>query len=346
MKDKLKISLICALAALIAGPLLFLILAGSGIMKTVIACIITAAVIAAVMFFLTYKLDGKSLRFTVPVYILAGFVSLITAFSVIIINIAPTFLFHPHFDEDAYEELLELDGKAGRPAPEYLESSSGTITGWRLPAKDVPEDRSRPAVLVLMGNGQEASSYAMYIIEHDDIYGGITSSCDMFMFDYPQYGQSTGHLTASGLREMSLEAYETVDGISVIDDIYVMGYSIGTGVACYLASEADVDGLILMAPYRDSYDIYNNVLDLFHGPTKLLVTYRMNSYKYAKKVSCPVIIFASDADEVIPYRSSQALFTCFSNTSVDFVTVTGAAHNDFLSDQDVLSRTAEFITGG
>ena len=345
MKDKLKISLICALIALIAGPLLFLILSGGAVLKTIIACLITAAVIAVIIFILTYVLDGKSVRLTIPVYIGAGIISLIVIASVLFINIAPAFLFNPHFDEDAYEELMDMED-TGRPAPEYLESSDGSISGWRIPAKSVPEDEQRPVILMFMGNGQESSSYALYIMEHEDLYSDLTVSSDLIFFDYPQYGQSTGDLNANGMRQMGLAAFDMVEAMPQTGELYVMGYSIGTGVACYVTSERDADGLILMAPYKNSYDLYNNVLDIFHGPAKLLVTFRMNSASYAAKVKCPVLIFASDEDFVVPYRSSQELFTCFTATSADFVTINGADHNDFLSTESVLDRAAAFVTGG
>ena len=68
------------------------------------------------------------------------------------------------------------------------------------------------------------------------------------------------------------------------DKICVLGFSIGTGVATYLASERDIDGLILIAPYDKALSLYNNCLNIFHGPLKILARYKFESIKYAKDV--------------------------------------------------------------
>ena len=107
--------------------------------------------------------------------------------------------------------------------------------------------------------------------------------------------------------------------------------------------ERDVAGLILWAPYASSYDIYNNIMNIFHGPVKLMVRYQMDSYKYIRDVNCPVMIFASDSDELIPFQSSRDLFANAGSSSADFVTVSGLSHGDFLLEDMVLEDSIDFI---
>ena len=147
------------------------------------------------------------------------------------------------------------------------------------------------------------------------------------------------------MKAMAAEAYKYASDLETTSGVIVMGYSIGTGIAVYTASQAETApaGLILLAPYNSGYDLYNNALNIFHGPVKLLASYKMPVYKYAGKVKCPTLIVASDADEVVPIASSRKLFSEFSSANTDFVTVEGKLHNDLPVVEKVTSRAGEFV---
>ena len=46
------------------------------------------------------------------------------------------------------------------------------------------------------------------------------------------------------------------------DNIIIMVYSIGTGVATYVASQREITGLVLMAPYDDFSSIANGIMNI------------------------------------------------------------------------------------
>ncbi len=343
MERRLKKFLIAEGCALIVGPLLFVFLTDAIITKITIASIIMGLVIAIGIFVIIYFLNQKGFKKKMPVYILIGLMSFFAFLSIIIIVITPAFLFYPRFDENSYNKLLLMKDTVSQSPPKEITAANGTIRGWRIPAREVSEGIDRPVILMFMGNGMESSSYCDYVLEHSDIYGRITASNDMVFFDYPEYGQSEGDLTVSGLLKMAMDCFETVNSLPDTRKVIVMGYSLGTGPACYLASETNVDGLILLAPYKDAYDVFNNKLNVFHGPLKLLVTYRMDSMKYAEKVTCPVLIFASDSDSVIPYHSSKSLASGFENDHVDFNTMSGLGHDEFLGHFEVINSVSDFV---
>ena len=61
------------------------------------------------------------------------------------------------------------------------------------------------------------------------------------------------------------------------DNIVIMGYSIGTGVASYCASTNEANGLILLAPYDNALSLYNDAIDIFHGLLKKITKYSFDS---------------------------------------------------------------------
>lgn len=345
MDPKFKTLFICAGSAFIAGPLLYLILSGSGAVKALLIAVLISLLAAAGVFLVATFLRAKDKKVRIAIYVAISLTALFAIFCLTIINLAPLALFHPRFTETSYNELTAMTGSSSDP--EWIETSTG-IRGWRVPAKTASSDSKRPVILFFGGNGMESSSFVReYLIKDSSVYGSLTENNDFIFLDYPQYGKSSGNLTVDGLKNMALESFDHVRSLKTSGKIFCMGYSLGTGLATYVASERadDVSGLILLAPYENSYALYNNELNIFHGPLKLLVTYNLDTGAYAKTVKCPTIIFASPEDEVVPYQSSRLLFTDFMASSVNFVTVDGNRHNDFMADRKVMQQAGDFIGG-
>ena len=120
-----------------------------------------------------------------------------------------------------------------------------------------------------------------------------------------------------------------------------MGFSLGTGVATYVASSHDIDGLILIAPYNNGQALYNSVCNIFYGPLKLLVRNPFPSDQFAKKVETNVLIIASEDDEVIPFRLSQKLSNSFNHAN--FITMAKLHHNDLIYNTDVEDEIKQFL---
>jgi dienelactone hydrolase len=120
------------------------------------------------------------------------------------------------------------------------------------------------------------------------------------------------------------------------DKIVVMGYSLGTGVATYVASQKEVNGLILVAPYDCALNLCNNVLNIFHGPLKLLARYDFDSISYAKDVKTLPLIITSKSDEVINCELSLNLSKHFPIVP-EFLLLDYVGH-DYYFDQSTTLR--------
>ena len=88
------------------------------------------------------------------------------------------------------------------------------------------------------------------------------------------------------------------------DEIVIIGYSIGTGVASYLASQNNPAQLILHAPYYSMTDMMKRNYPII--PT-IILRYELATNQYLKNVDAPVYLFHGDKDEVIPVESSVML---------------------------------------
>jgi len=162
--------------------------------------------------------------------------------------------------------------------------------------------------------------------------------------DYEGYGLNDGRPHYLNMYEHSIAVFDYAASLQNIDSsrIVVMGYSLGTGSAVYLAANRLVAGLILIAPFANGYDLYNNILPIFAGPMRLLVKQKFPSDKYAPHVICPTLIIASRNDELIPFSSSQRLSKLFSD-NVDFMALDNVRHNYIFQIRGVFSRVQSFL---
>lgn len=297
--------------------------------------IVPVVIVGAVAALLTemlilFVLRGSSLvKRTVKIFLLTV-VNISVFFSVIAYSFPPSIILQPHSDSEAYCVL-----KNNISTEEIIfEGEQGKISGWFYNAAG--EDA--PVVLYFYGNFETASSRLLQL--STDYSSSAFYGCNFAIFDYPSYGNSEGKCTDESILSFALDVYDYLSLRS--RKIIVMGYSVGTGPACYLAGKRDISALILYAPYANSVDLYNNIIDIFHGPLEYLVTFDINSAEYAKSVQSPVLILASDKDELIPFESSLRLSGEF-GSSCSFVKVMGITHNQFLSDSVVKSETGKFI---
>ena len=128
------------------------------------------------------------------------------------------------------------------------------------------------------------------------------------------------------------------------DNIVIIGYSIWTGVATYCASTNKVNGLILIAPYDQALSLYNNAINIFHGPLKLLAKYKFNSISYSKNIDTEVQVITSYDDELINYKFSQNLSNHFKDHKDIIILDNNVKHNDYFSQNTVRNTIKEYLS--
>jgi len=161
--------------------------------------------------------------------------------------------------------------------------------------------------------------------------------------DYAGYGPHyRGRPSAKNISEMALAAFDFARSLPGVSRIIAGGYSIGTGPAVYVAAHREIDGLFLLSPFASSYDLYNDVFPIFHGPLRLLVRHRFNSARHARNISIPALLVASRDDELISYATSERLNRFFGGKT-NFVTMSGVGHNELFFNQTTLNSVKAYL---
>ncbi len=128
---------------------------------------------------------------------------------------------------------------------------------------------------------------------------------DIFMPDYRGFGKSDGEIVSEEqLYSDAQAAYNLLKRLYVEESIVVVGYSIGTGMASYVASQNNPQQLILLAPYTSVVDLKNDRAAFLPD---FLLKYPLRNEQHLQKVKFPVTLFHGTSDEVIPFSCSEKL---------------------------------------
>ena len=160
--------------------------------------------------------------------------------------------------------------------------------------------------------------------------GGVASTYtnqgyDFFVYDYRGFGKSDGSIDSES--ELFADAqilYSNLSKQYKEENVTIVGYSIGTGVAAWLAGKNSPERLILQAPYfsmKDMMIVKYPILPTF------LLRYPLETNECLKEMKCPIYIFHGDKDAVIPYSSSEKLKK--EVNTVDLTRLIGMGHTGF-----------------
>lgn len=196
------------------------------------------------------------------------------------------------------------------------------------------QDSSKGLVFYLHGNAGALDGWGNLA----PIY--LQFGYDIFLLDYRGYGKSTGNIysEAQFFKDVQ-EAYNWAKTNYSEENITVVGYSVGTGSAAYLAAHNPIQQLILQAPYYSLIDMMQHHYSII--PTFLL-KYRFETYQYLPQVNAPITIFHGNQDAVIPYNSSTRLIELL-KPSDRLIPLPNAGHNGMNNNPKYVSELAKLL---
>ena len=186
-------------------------------------------------------------------------------------------------------------------------------------------DSSKGLILYLHGNAGALDTWGEVAKTYTDLH------YDVFMIDYRGYGKSEGAISSQDqfLDDVQL-AYNSLKKRYPENTIIVLGYSIGTGPAAFLAANNRPRLLILQAPYYSLVDMMKHRYPVIPN---FILKYKFETNKYLQYCKTPIVIFHGDADEEIYYGSSIKLRALFKRKDT-LITLHGQGHNNITDNVD------------
>lgn len=128
---------------------------------------------------------------------------------------------------------------------------------------------------------------------------------DIFMPDYRGYGKSDGEIISeSDMHQDIQKVYDFLKQHYKEEQIIVLGYSLGTGMATHLAAHNNPQQVILVAPYLSMINLKNRWAPIVPN---FLIKYPLKSSDWIPKIKRPITLFHGTEDNVIPFDSSQKI---------------------------------------
>ena len=209
-----------------------------------------------------------------------------------------------------------------------------TLHGYHIPPTG-GSAAAGPSVLIgFGGNGWNGATAAEYL-------HSLYPDRDVLVFHYRGYAPSTGRPGAAALTEDSLLVHDFVTRRFPGRRIVAVGFSIGTGVATYLASRRELAGLILVTPF-DSLE----AVAAGHYPwvpVRLLFRHPMPSAQWLRGRGLPVAILAGENATLVRPERTDVLRMAVPNLVFDR-TIAGAGHNDIYRRPDFQAAMAAALT--
>ena len=219
----------------------------------------------------------------------------------------------------------------GHPYPESQSYSQGEEV--EIPLTD---ELSMNCLLIKAKAGTRSKGVFLYLHGNKGNIRGSVYQCrkllnrglDIFIIDYRGYGKTEGSpVNDRQVLEDANKAYAYLKQHYEEKNIYVIGYSLGTGMASYIASQNTPAQLILVAPFTSLTDIKNSFLWMFPD---FLLKYKLDNERHLANTDVPVTIIHGTEDQVVDYGFSQKLKVRY--PEIELVSVSGQSHRGIIFD--------------
>ncbi len=203
--------------------------------------------------------------------------------------------------------------------------------GLRLKGWALNEEKS-DAILYFGGNGER--------LEHNlPQFRRIFENRAVYMLSYRGYGSSDGEPSETGIYSDALALYDTVQ--KKHGAISVIGRSLGSGVATYVAAKREAERVVLITPFANIVDLAKRQFPIF--PVGLLLKDRYLSDERVDQIKAKTLIIYAGNDQVVTETSTKKLIVEFAPEQVEVVKVNGAGHNSISDFPEYEKKLVEFF---
>ncbi len=209
----------------------------------------------------------------------------------------------------------------------HLERGPVNLRGWLVNPVFVREK-------LLIYYGGNAEDIFFNIEEYSDV-----QAATLFVA-YRGYGPSSGK---PGEAEFFADALAVFDDVAVTfkpKEIYLIGRSLGSGVACHVAARRPVQGAVLVTPY----DSIENVAKSHYPwlPIGFLLRHRFASLEALALIHCPLLIIYGGRDRVIDPARTENLIRHIKGKK-EVVLIAEADHGTIEMHQDYWQVILRFL---
>ena len=176
-------------------------------------------------------------------------------------------------------------------------------------------------------------------VEHNsDEYSALFDDYTIYLVKYRGFGGSDGFPTEAGLYSDALHIHDELKREHAA--IAIIGRSLGSAVATFVASERAIDKLVLVTPFDSVQRVAQSRYPIY--PMEWLLKDKHDSYSRAKNIQAPTLILAAELDRVIELQHTERLIEGF-ESDVFYRVIKGTDHRTISSNPIYQAALAEFL---
>jgi len=179
-------------------------------------------------------------------------------------------------------------------------------------------DTDKPDAVIYFGGNAEAANVSAQVMQPQ------LEGYAQYYLNYPGYGGSGGQPTEKSLFAAADRVFEFV--AKRHQRIVLIGRSLGSGVAVYLASKHTIDRLVLITPFDSITEVATTHYPIL--PVRWLIRDRFDSLSRATQTQAPTLFLAAQYDRIIPAHHSESLFRAWPTDKAEYISISNADHND------------------
>ena len=192
------------------------------------------------------------------------------------------------------------------------------LSGWVL-----PQQAAAPLVIYFGGNAEEISPQ---LAQLPQLLGASAAG-----FNYRGYGASGGSPGETQLRADALVVFDAALAKlgQPARQTIVIGRSLGSHLAAYVAAHRPVGGLILVTPFDSIQQLAADRYRLF--PVRHLLRHPFDTAALTAQITAPTHAYLAEHDDVVPAISSHRLLNGWQGTApLTHSTIAASYHYDIL----------------
>jgi pimeloyl-ACP methyl ester carboxylesterase len=208
------------------------------------------------------------------------------------------------------------------------------------------EGKNPNAPTIFVFNGENS-----LVGDNDTFYRSLAAlGPTVITYDYRGLGFSGGKADVAKFREDGLELYDHVlRSVRAEHPVIVYGFSMGSAIASYIASQRPVAALVLVAPIASATDelpIYARLLGSAYAnatPSPEAVTV-LDGPSLVAQSQAPLLVIHSSTDFLVPVAQGQRDFAASTAPSKQFILLNSTTHGATPSSPDAMKAVKQLLT--
>ncbi len=162
----------------------------------------------------------------------------------------------------------------------------------------------------------------------------------VYLVKYRGYGKSAGRPGEQNFYSDALNVYDSIKNRHL--KISILGRSLGTGVATYLATKREIRKLALITPFDSVQSVAQKRFPIY--PMSLLLRDKYKSIDRVNQIKAQTLIIMAQNDQVIKKAHTENLVNKFPASQISVKVIKNENHNSISNNKSYYTLLKKYFT--